>query len=278
MNSLTIDNIIINALKEDGAYDDITTNSILDKKDKCKVDLIAKEDGVLCGTEVFKRVFEILGNASVDFFAYDGENIKNAQVIVEINGLTYSVLSGERVALNILQRMSGIATLTSKFVERLKGTKVKLLDTRKTTPNFRVLERYAVKIGGGENHRYNLSDGVLIKDNHIAAAGGIKNAIDMVQKNVSFVKKIEVETESLEQVKEALMAKADIIMLDNMDIDTIIRALSIINGEALTEVSGNVNLETIRSLAETGVDYISTGYITHSYKVLDLSMKNLISL
>lgn len=278
MNSLTIDNIIINALKEDGAYDDITTNSILDKKDKCKVDLIAKEDGVLCGTEVFKRVFEILGNASVDFFAYDGENIKNAQVIGEINGLTYSVLSGERVALNILQRMSGIATLTSKFVERLKGTKVKLLDTRKTTPNFRVLERYAVKIGGGENHRYNLSDGVLIKDNHIAAAGGIKNAIDMVQKNVSFVKKIEVETESLEQVKEALMAKADIIMLDNMDIDTIIRALSIINGEALTEVSGNVNLETIRSLAETGVDYISTGYITHSYKVLDLSMKNLISL
>ena len=278
MNSLTIDNIIINALKEDGAYDDITTNSIISSKDKCKVELIAKEDGVLCGTEVFERVFEILGDASVNFSVYDGENIKNGQVIGEIRGSTRSVLSGERVALNILQRMSGIATLTSRFVERLQGTKAKLLDTRKTTPNFRILERYAVKIGGGENHRYNLSDGVLIKDNHIAAAGGIKNAIDMTRKNISFVKKIEVETESLKQVEEAILAKADIIMLDNMDINTIRKALSIINGKALTEVSGNVNLETIGPLAETGVDYISTGYITHSYKVLDLSMKNLISL
>lgn len=276
MNSLTIDNIIINALKEDGAYDDITTKSIVNAEDRCKVDLIAKEDGILCGIEVFKRVFEILGDTSVEFFAMDGEKIRNGQVIGKIEGLTLSVLSGERVALNILQRMSGVATLTSRFVEKLQGTRAKLLDTRKTTPNFRILERYAVKIGGGENHRYNLSDGVLIKDNHIDAAGGIKRAIDMTRKYVSFVKKIEVETESLEQVEEALLAKADIIMLDNMKLDTIRKALSIIDGRALTEVSGNVDLETIRSIAETGVDYISTGYITHSYKVLDLSMKNLI--
>ncbi|MFT8315266.1 MAG: carboxylating nicotinate-nucleotide diphosphorylase [Clostridium sp.] len=276
MNSLTIDNIIINALKEDGAYDDITTKSIVNVEDRCKVDLIAKEDGILCGIEVFKRVFEILGDTSVEFFTMDGEKIRNGQVIGKIEGLTLSVLSGERVALNILQRMSGVATLTSRFVEKLQGTKAKLLDTRKTTPNFRILERYAVKVGGGENHRYNLSDGVLIKDNHIDAAGGIKNAIDMTRKYVSFVKKIEVETESLEQVEEALLAKADIIMLDNMKLDTIRKALSIIDGRALTEVSGNVDLESIRSIAETGVDYISTGYITHSYKVLDLSMKNLI--
>ncbi|UZW14520.1 carboxylating nicotinate-nucleotide diphosphorylase [Clostridium pasteurianum] len=275
MNSLIIDNIIIDALKEDGAYDDITTNSIVNTENRCKVDLIVKEDGILCGTEVFKRVFEVLGGVSVEFYAKDGDNVKNGQVIAEIKGSTSSVLSGERVALNILQRMSGIATLTNKFIEKLQGTKTKLLDTRKTTPNLRVLERYAVKIGGGENHRYNLSDGVLIKDNHIAAAGGIKNAIEMTRKNVSFVKKIEVETETLEQVKEAVSAKADVIMLDNMKIDTIRKALDIINGGALTEVSGNVDLETIRSLAETGVDYISTGYVTHSYKVLDLSMKNL---
>ncbi|AJA46334.1 putative nicotinate-nucleotide pyrophosphorylase [Clostridium pasteurianum DSM 525 = ATCC 6013] len=275
MNSLIIDNIIIDALKEDGAYDDITTNSIVNTENRCKVDLIVKEDGILCGTEVFKRVFEVLGGVSVEFYAKDGDNVKNGQVIAEIKGSTSSVLSGERVALNILQRMSGIATLTNKFIEKLQGTKTKLLDTRKTTPNLRVLERYAVKIGGGENHRYNLSDGVLIKDNHIAAAGGIKNAIEMTRKNVSFVKKIEVETETLEQVKEAVSAKADVIMLDNMKVDTIRKALDIINGGALTEVSGNVDLETIRSLAETGVDYISTGYVTHSYKVLDLSMKNL---
>ncbi|MDF2504369.1 carboxylating nicotinate-nucleotide diphosphorylase [Clostridium sp.] len=278
MNSLTIDNIIINALKEDGAYDDITTNSIIDGKDRCKVDLIAKEDGVLCGTGVFKRVFEILGDADVIFSSQDGENVDKGQIIGEIRGLTSSVLSGERVALNILQRMSGIATLTRRFVDKIQGTGTKLLDTRKTTPNFRILERYAVKIGGGENHRYNLSDGVLIKDNHIAAAGGIKNAIDMTRKNVSFVKKIEVETETLEQVQEALLANADIIMLDNMDLETIRKALNLINKKALTEVSGNVDLETIRALAETGVSYISTGYITHSYKVLDLSMKNLISI
>lgn len=278
MNSLIVDEIIKNALLEDGAYDDITTNSIISGNEVCKVDLKAKEDGILCGIEVFKRVFEILGDAKAEFLAKDGERIKTGQIIGTIEGLTSTVLSGERVALNLLQRMSGIATITNKFVLKIKDTNTKLLDTRKTTPNLRVLERYAVKIGGGENHRYNLSDGVLIKDNHIAAAGGIKSAIEMVRNNVSFVKKIEVETESLQEVHEAIEAKADIIMLDNMNLNTIREALKLINGKALTEVSGNVELDTVKALAETGVDYISTGFITHSAKILDLSMKNLVKL
>lgn len=278
MNSLIVDEIIKNALLEDGAYDDITTNSIISGNEVCKVDLKAKEDGILCGIEVFKRVFEILGDAKAEFLAKDGERIKAGQIIGTIEGLTSTVLSGERVALNLLQRMSGIATITNKFVLKIKDTNAKLLDTRKTTPNLRVLERYAVKIGGGENHRYNLSDGVLIKDNHIAAAGGIKSAIEMVRNNVSFVKKIEVETESLQEVREAIEAKADIIMLDNMDLNTIREALKLISGKALTEVSGNVELDTVKALAETGVDYISTGFITHSAKILDLSMKNLVKL
>lgn len=278
MNSLIVDEIIKNALLEDGVYDDITTNSIISGNEVCKVDLKAKEDGILCGIEVFKRVFEILGDAKAEFLAKDGERIKDGQIIGTIEGLTSTVLSGERVALNLLQRMSGIATITNKFVLKIKDTNAKLLDTRKTTPNLRVLERYAVKIGGGENHRYNLSDGVLIKDNHIAAAGGIKSAIEMVRNNVSFVKKIEVETESLQEVREAIEAKADIIMLDNMDLNTIREALKLISGKALTEVSGNVELDTVKALAETGVDYISTGFITHSAKILDLSMKNLVKL
>lgn len=278
MNSLIIDEIIINALKEDSAYDDITSNSIIKKSNNCSVDLIVKENGIIAGIGIFKRVYEILGDVEVESFTSDGNQIKKGEVIAKITGSTYNVLSGERTALNLLQRMSGIATLTSKFVEKLNGTNTKLLDTRKTTPNLRILERYAVKIGGGENHRYNLSDGVLIKDNHIAAAGGIKNAIELVRKDVSFVKKIEVETESLEEVKEAVKSGADIIMLDNMSVELIKEALKIINKKALTEVSGNVNLDTIRKLAETGVDYISTGYITHSFKVLDLSMKNLVTI
>jgi nicotinate-nucleotide pyrophosphorylase len=278
MNSLIVDEIIKNALLEDGAYDDITTNSIINGNELCKVDLKAKEDGILCGTGVFKRVFEILGGAEAEFLVKDGDKIKSGQIIGTIKGMTSTVLSGERVALNLLQRMSGIATLTSKFVEKITGTNTKLLDTRKTTPNLRILERHAVKIGGGQNHRYNLSDGVLIKDNHIAAAGGIKAAIEMVRNNVSFVKKIEVETETLEEVKEAIDAKADIIMLDNMDLDTIREALKLIDGRALTEISGNVDLNTVGALAQTGVDYISTGFITHSAKILDLSMKNLVRL
>lgn len=278
MNSLIVDEIIKNALLEDGAYEDITTNAIINGEEKCRVDLIAKEDGILCGTQVFKRVFQILGGAEVEFLVFDGENIKKGHKIAEIQGSTSIILSGERIALNLLQRMSGVATLTNKFVDEIKGTGTKLLDTRKTTPNLRILERYAVKIGGGENHRYNLSDGVLIKDNHIAAAGGIKNAINMVRSSVSFVKKIEVETESLEQVQEALDAAADIIMLDNMNLEGIREALKLIGGKALTEVSGNVELNTIKDLAKTGVDYISTGFITHSAKILDLSMKNLVKL
>lgn len=278
MNSLIVDQIIKNALLEDGAYEDITTNAIISGEEKCKVDLIAKQNGILCGSQVFKRVFEILGGADVEFLVLDGQNIKNGHIIAKIQGSTSIVLSGERIAINLLQRMSGVATLTRQFVNEISGTGAKLLDTRKTTPNLRILERYAVKIGGGENHRYNLSDGVLIKDNHIAAAGGIKNAINMVKTGVSFVKKIEVETESLKEVREALDAKADIIMLDNMNLDEIREALKIIDGKALTEVSGNVELNTIKDLAETGVDYISTGFITHSAKILDLSMKNLVRL
>jgi len=278
MNSLIVDEIIKNALLEDGAYEDITTNAIINGEEKCKVDLIAKENGILCGSQVFKRVFEILGGADVEFLVLDGQNIKNGHIIAKIQGSTSIILSGERIALNLLQRMSGVATLTRQFVNEISGSGAKLLDTRKTTPNLRILERYAVKIGGGENHRYNLSDGVLIKDNHIAAAGGIKNAINMVKAGVSFVKKIEVETESLEEVREALNAKADIIMLDNMNLDEIREALKTIDGKALTEVSGNVELNTIKDLAQTGVDYISTGFITHSAKILDLSMKNLVRL
>lgn len=277
MNSLIIDEIIINALKEDGAYDDITSNSIIKKSSNCTVDLIAKEDGIIAGTEVFKRVFELLGGASTQFFVSDGQKIKYGEVIAKITGSTYNVLSGERTALNLLQRMSGIATITNKFVQKLKGTRAKLLDTRKTTPNLRVLEKYAVKVGGGQNHRYNLSDGVLIKDNHIAAAGGIKEAVKLVRADVSFVKKIEVETETLEQVKEALEAEADIIMLDNMNLELIKESLKIIEGRAKTEASGNVSLDNIESLARTGVDYISVGCITHSVKALDLSMKNLVT-
>lgn len=278
MNSLIIDEIIINALKEDGAYDDITSNSIIKKSSSCTVDLISKEDGIIAGTEVFKRVFELLGGVEVEFFISDGQKMKNGEVIAKITGSTYNVLSGERTALNLLQRMSGIATITSKFAEKLNGTNTVLLDTRKTTPNLRTLEKYAVKVGGGHNHRYNLSDGVLIKDNHIAAAGGIKEAIKLVRSDVSFVKKIEVETETLEQVREALEAEADIIMLDNMGLDLITEALKIIAGRAKTEVSGNVDLDNIETLAKTGVDYISSGYITHSSKILDLSMKNLVTI
>lgn len=276
MNSLIVDKIIKDALLEDGAYEDITTNAIIKGDEKCSVDLIAKEDGILCGTQVFKRVFEVLGEVDIEFGVSEGENIKNGQIIAKIKGSTAIILSGERIALNLLQRMSGIATLTNRFVQKIEETSTKLLDTRKTTPNLRILERYAVKIGGGENHRYNLTDGVLIKDNHIAAAGGIKNAVSMVKSYVSFVKKIEVETESLEEVREAIDAKADIIMLDNMNLDVIREALKLIDGKALTEVSGNVELNTVKDLALTGVDYISTGFITHSAKILDLSMKNLV--
>lgn len=275
MNWLIIDEVLINALKEDSLYGDITTDSIIDESSTCCVDLIIKENGIIAGIEVFKRVFEILGNVSIDSFVVDGSTVEKSQVIGVIKGNTRNVITGERLALNLLQKMSGIATVTRSFVNELKGTKTKLLDTRKTTPNLRMLEKYAVKIGGGVNHRASLSDGVLIKDNHISAAGGIKNAISLVKNNVSFVRKIEVEVETIDQVYEALESGADIIMLDNMDITTMDKAVKIINGKSIIEASGNISLNNIKPIANTGVDYISTSKITHSAKTLDISMKNL---
>lgn len=275
MNWLLADDLIKRALVEDIQYEDITTESIVSSERKAAVDLIAKEDGIIAGIEVFKRVFHILGDAEVKLYIQDGEQVKKGDKLGEILGNTKTLLSGERVALNFLQRMSGIATLTKKFVKKLEGTNVKLLDTRKTTPNMRIFEKYAVKVGGGTNHRFGLNDGVLIKDNHIDAAGGIKNAIDLVRENAPFVRKIEVEVETLAQLKEALECGADIIMLDNMDIEMLKTSVEIINGKAQTEASGNVTLDTIDSIAKTGVNFISTGALTHSFKVLDISMKNL---
>lgn len=275
MNWLNVDAIIRSALLEDIPYDDITANSIISENTRSSVDLLVKEDGIIAGLEVFKRVFSLLGNVNIELFTIDGKEVYRGQDIAKITGNTRNILAGERVALNYLQRMSGIATLTRKFVKELEGSNTKLLDTRKTSPNNRIFEKYAVKIAGGCNHRFNLSDGILIKDNHIKAAGGIKNAIELVRNNVSFVRKIEVEVESLEEIKEALEASADIIMLDNMDLNTMKKAVEMINKRALTEASGNITLENVSDIAKCRVDYISTGAITHSYKVLDLSMKNL---
>lgn len=275
MNWLLVEDIIKKALNEDLHYGDITTDSIIEKGKEAVVDLIAKEEGIIAGVKVFERVFYILGEAEANLYVKDGDEVKKGQKLGEVSGCTKTLLSGERVALNFLQRMSGIATLTRSFVKKLEGTNVKLLDTRKTTPNMRIFEKYAVKVGGGTNHRFGLNDGVLIKDNHIAAAGGIKNAVDLVRKNAPFVRKIEVEVENLQQVKEALEAKADIIMLDNMDLEMMKASVKIIDGKAEIEASGNVTLDIIGSIANTGVDFISTGMLTHSFKVLDISMKNL---
>ena len=275
MNLLAIDNIIKNALLEDIPNEDISTNCIIDEKSMSTVDLICKENGIIAGLEIFKRVFEILGDVEIDLYKNDGDNVYIKEKIGMLKGNTRKILMGERIALNLLQRMSGIATLTSRFVEEIKHTKARLLDTRKTTPNLRILEKYSVKIGGGFNHRFNLSDGVMLKDNHISAAGGIKNAVKLAKENSSFVRKIEVETETIEMVREALEADADIIMLDDMDLETAQKAVELINGQALIEFSGNVCLENIKKIAEIGVDYISVGALTHSCKILDLSMKNL---
>lgn len=275
MNWLLADDIIKKALNEDIGYEDITTNSITVQDKKAIVDLIAKEDGIIAGLQVFRRVFTILGDADADLFVKDGDMVYKGQKFGEIRGNTRTILTGERVALNFLQRMSGIASLTREFIKKLEGTDAKLLDTRKTTPNMRMFEKYAVKVGGGCNHRFGLNDGVLIKDNHIDAAGGIKNAIQLVRENAPLVRKIEVEVETLTQLEEALEANADIIMLDNMDIKTLTTAVKIVNGKSKTEASGNVTLDTIVNIAKTGVDYISTGALTHSFKVLDISMKNL---
>ncbi|BCZ45167.1 nicotinate-nucleotide diphosphorylase (carboxylating) [Clostridium gelidum] len=275
MNYLVVDKIIKNALIEDIPSEDITTNSIVDTKSISTVELLCKEEGIIAGLEIFKRVFEILGNVEVELYKCDGDRVYPKDKVGFLKGSTRNLLMGERIALNLLQRMSGIATLTNEFVNKIKHTNAKLLDTRKTTPNLRILEKYSVKIGGGCNHRFNLSDGVMLKDNHISAAGGIKNAVELVRKNSSFVRKIEVETESLEMVKEALDAKVDIIMLDNMSLDVAKEAVNLINKKALIEFSGNVELSNIKEIAEIGVDYISVGALTHSAKILDFSMKNL---
>lgn len=275
MNWLLVDEILKSAIKEDLSFEDITTESIVKENRKAKVDLIAKEDGIIAGLEVFRRVFLLIEDVDAKFYIKDGDKVHKDEKIGEVFGNVKTLLTAERVALNFLQRMSGIATLTRQFVDELKSTKTKLLDTRKTTPNLRIFEKYAVRVGGGFNHRFGLNDGILIKDNHINAAGGIKNAIALAKNSAPFVRKIEVEVENLEQLEEALDCKADIIMLDNMSLDMMKEALYIIDGRAITEASGNVTLDKIKNIANCGVDYISTGSLTHSFKVLDLSMKNL---
>ena len=273
---LKVDPLLLMALEEDITSEDVSTNSVMRSETLGEVDLICKEDGVLCGTQVFERVFTLLDEETrVEFYAKDGENIKKGQLIAKVTGDIRVLLSGERTALNYLQRMSGVATYTRQVADLLEGTKTKLLDTRKTTPNNRIFEKYSVKVGGGNNHRYNLSDGVMLKDNHIGAAGGVKEAVAMAKKYAPFVRKIEVEVENLEMVKEAVEAGAHIIMLDNMTHEQIKEALEYIAGRAEVEVSGNVTRENIAALTDLGVDYISSGALTHSSPILDLSLKNL---
>ncbi len=280
MNNITMkmnaDELILGALREDITSEDITTNSVMPTYQLGEVELICKQDGVVAGLEVFKRVFELLDpNTEVTFTCSDGDEIKNGEKIGLIRGDIRVLLSGERVALNYLQRMSGIATYTRSIVELLKGSHTKLLDTRKTTPNMRIFEKYAVKVGGGCNHRYNLSDGILLKDNHIGAAGSVANAVRMAKEYAPFVRKIEVEVENLEMLDEALEAGADIIMLDNMSVEDMKEAVRRTAGRAETECSGNVTRENIARLVDIGVDYISSGALTHSAPILDLSLKNL---
>lgn len=280
MNQITMklnaDHLIMEALKEDITSEDITTNAVMREACPGEVQLICKQDGVIAGLEVYKRVFELLDEKTeVEFYVKDGDVVKNKQLMGVVRGDIRVLLSGERVALNYLQRMSGIATYTRSIVELLRGSKTRLLDTRKTTPNMRVFEKYAVKVGGGCNHRYNLSDGILLKDNHIGAAGSVTKAIEMAKEYAPFVRKIEVEVENLEMVKEAADAGADIIMLDNMTPDEMKEAIKIIDGRAQTECSGNVTKENVARLVSVGVDYISSGALTHSAPILDISMKNL---
>ena len=274
LNYLIVDKIINDALKEDIPYGDITASSIVTNGSKAKASLIAKEDGIICGLPVFERVFTILGDVTFKSFINEGSSVTKGDIIGELYGDALNILMGERVALNLLQKMSGIATLTNKYVKKLEGLNTKLLDTRKTTANLRILEKYAVKIGGGHNHRFSLSDGILIKDNHIGYAGSIKNAIKLAKENSSFVRKIEVETEYEEQILEAIEAGADIIMLDNMTPNQAKEMVKLIAGRAITECSGNITLDTIRSYALSGVDFISSGELTHSVKAFDISLKN----
>lgn len=280
MNNITMkanaDELIMMALREDITSEDITTNAVMREGKPGEVELICKQDGIIAGLDVFKRVFELLDSETkCEFFAKDGDRVKNGELVGKVTGDIRVLLSGERTALNYLQRMSGIATYTSEIAQLLAGSKTKLLDTRKTTPNMRIFEKYAVKVGGGYNHRYNLSDGVLLKDNHISAAGGVKAAVEMAKEYAPFVRKIEVETENLDMVREAVEAGADIIMLDNMSYDMMREAIELIDGRAETECSGNVTRENVKKLIDLGVDYISSGALTHSAPILDLSLKNL---
>lgn len=273
---LNVDPWILSALKEDITSEDVSTNSVMPHPQAGEVDLICKEDGIICGLQVFERVFTLLDeNTTVEFLVQDGAEVHKGQLMAKVHGDIRTLLCGERTALNYLQRMSGIATYTHSVAELLKGTGIKLLDTRKTTPNNRIFEKYAVRIGGGNNHRYNLSDGVLLKDNHIGAAGGVKEAIAAAKEYAPFVHKIEVEVENLDMVKEAVEAGADIIMLDNMDTDALKEAIAYIDGRAEIEVSGNVTKENIARLTGLGVDYVSSGALTHSAPILDISLKNL---
>ncbi len=273
---INMDEYILHALKEDVTSEDVSTNAVMPDKKQGTAQLICKADGIICGLEVFERTFTLLDDTfRFDTDVKDGDRVEKGQLIGTLFGDIRALLSGERTALNYLQRMSGIATVTNEYAKELEGTKTTLLDTRKTTPNMRPFEKYAVTVGGGRNHRYNLSDGVLLKDNHIGAAGSVKKAIEMAKDYAPFVRKIEIETESIEQVKEALEAGADIIMLDNMDNDTMKKCVELIGDKAETECSGNVTKERLREIAAIGVDYVSSGALTHSAPVLDVSLKNL---
>ncbi len=280
MNDITMmlnaDEFIKSALKEDISSEDVTTNAVMKEYRLGQVDLICKQDGIIAGLPVYKRVFELLDpETKTELYCKDGDEVKKGMLMGRVYGDIRVLLSGERVALNYLQRMSGIATYTRSIAKLLEGSKTKLLDTRKTTPNMRIFEKYAVTVGGGYNHRYNLSDGVLLKDNHISAAGGVANAVKMAKEYAPFVRKIEVEVEDLDMVKEAVEAGADIIMLDNMTEDMMIQAVKIIDGRAQTECSGNVIRENIEKYINIGVDFISSGALTHSAPIMDISMKNL---
>lgn len=280
MNSITMkivaDKYIRMALEEDINSEDVSTNAVMPAYQKGEVQLICKQDGIIAGLGVFERVFQLLDpETKVDFYVADGDAVKKGQLMATVIGDIRVLLSGERTALNYLQRMSGIATYTNEVAKMLEGTKTTLLDTRKTTPCMRVFEKYAVKVGGGKNHRYNLSDGVMLKDNHIGAAGGVKEAIAAAKAYAPFVRKIEVETENLDMVKEAVEAGADIIMLDNMTPEEMAEAIRIIDGRAETECSGNMTKENIKTITALGVDYVSSGALTHSAPILDISLKNL---
>lgn len=273
---LNADPLILSALREDITSEDVSTNSVMPVPRKGEVNLICKQDGVICGLQIFERVFTLLDeNTEVELKAADGDRVKKGQLLAVVRGDIKVLLCGERTALNYLQRMSGIATYTSEVVKLLEGTGIKLLDTRKTTPNNRLFEKYAVKVGGGNNHRYNLTDGVLLKDNHIGAAGGVKEAINLAKEYAPFVRKIEVEVETLDMVKDAVEAGADIIMLDNMDHDMMAEAMRIIDGKAEIEVSGNMTKENLAKLSGLSVNYVSSGALTHSAPIMDISLKNL---